>query len=98
MAAVGQLKEAVLACNRPLSWKVLTALEVENLALKQQMLSTARNMAVKGGVTDTDDLALAARYDDAPFDPTAPVEGKGHHAPWPQRSRLRHNRAQCVQR
>ena len=35
---VTQLKEAVVSCNRTLTWKVLMCLEVESLALRQKML------------------------------------------------------------
>ena len=42
--SVTALKRVVLACGRPLTWKLLMCMEIENLAIKQKLKETVGNL------------------------------------------------------
>eukprot|EP00049_Salpingoeca_infusionum_P010998 m.189985 g.189985 ORF g.189985 m.189985 type:complete len:596 (-) comp14805_c0_seq1:198-1985(-) len=77
--ALLELKSLILSCSRPLSWKALMCVEIENLAIRQQLLAMACDMTLRNNIeTPTTDALLEAAQiqDDAEdeFDPQTPVE------------------------
>lgn len=42
---VDELKECVRDCNRPLMWKMLMCLEIENLAIQQKLSASSKSLA-----------------------------------------------------